>query len=168
MDFVKITRVDFHNDRQGKTFADVSDDPEQPFEELLEFLSDENRQRRMEESEMHHDRPALAGIVRELESKPEIDRFLAEAHPRKTKRFRQAVGVAVRMIMESRGWQKTGRKGSLGVRMKVAHHTETAGAYHNSGGLAYWFLRAERYEPISGRRFTTVKDRCAELKQSEN
>jgi hypothetical protein len=100
--------------------------------------------------------------VRELESQPEIDRFLASAHPRHTKRFRQAVGVLVRMIMEARGWRKTGRKGSLGVRAKVERRTSTAGAYHNTGGLAFWFLRAERYEPVSGQRFQTVKERCAE------
>jgi len=43
-------------------------DPEQPFDEVLEFFNNEDRQRRMEESEMHHDRPPLAGVVRELES----------------------------------------------------------------------------------------------------
>lgn len=166
MDSVTMTRDDFISDRQGKTFADVWDDPEQPFDELLEFLSREHRQRRMEESETHHDRPALAGVVRELESQPEIDRFLATAHPRQTKRFRQALGVVVRMIMEARGWRKTGRKGSLGVRAKVARHTETAGAYHNTGGLAFWFLRAERYEPVEGRRFRTVKERCSEMEDS--
>lgn len=168
MEFVNITRDDFHNDRQGKTFSDVREDPESPFDELLHFLSNESRQRRMEESETHHDRPALAGIVRELEAQPQIDRFLAQAHPRKTKRFRQAVGVAVRMIMEARGWQKTGRKGSLGVRAKIARHIESAGADHNSGGLAFWFLRAERYEPVNGRRYQTVKERCAELSQPQN
>lgn len=162
MEFVTITREDFVADRQGRTFADVCDDKEQPFDELLEFLNNEHRQRRMEESESHHDRPALAGVVRELESQPEIDKFLATAHPRRTKRFRQAVGVLVRMIMEARGWRKTGRKGSLGVRAKIGRRTNVAGAYHNTGGLAFWFLRAERYEPISGQRFRTVKARCAD------
>jgi hypothetical protein len=161
MESVTITREDFLADRQGRTFADVLDDGDQPFDALLDLLNNEHRQRRMEESEIHHDRPALAGIVRELESQPEIDKFLATAHPRRTKRFRQAVGVLVRMIMEARGWRKTGRKGSLGVRAKVERHTHAAGAYHNTGGLAFWFLRAERYEPISGQRFQTVKERCA-------
>ena len=41
--------------------------PEQPFDATLELFNDENKQRRMEESEIHHDRPPLAGIVRELE-----------------------------------------------------------------------------------------------------
>jgi hypothetical protein len=158
---VTITKDDFVNDRQGRTFADVLENPDQPFDELLVFFSDENRQRRMEEAETHHDRPALAGVVRELESQPDLDGFLATAEPRYAKRFRQSVGVLVRMIMESRGWRKTGRKGSLGVRTKTDAQTKSVGTSHNTGGLAFWFLRAERYEPESGLPFMTVKQRCA-------
>jgi hypothetical protein len=120
----------------------------------------------MEESEIHHDRPALGGVVRELESRPAIDRFLASQHPRRTKRLRQAVGVLVRIIMERRGWRKTGRRGSLGVRATVARGTATPGAYHNTGGLAFWFLRAERYEPHDGMRFQSVRERAQKLKCS--
>jgi len=159
---VKITWQDFLQDRQGRTFADVADDPEQPFGEVLEFFNDEARQRRMEESETHHDRPPLAGVVRELESLPAVDVFLASKHPRRTKRLRQAVGVVVRMIMERRGWRKTGRKGSLGVRAVVVPRTTTAGAYHNTGGLAFWFLRAERYERPEGMPFRSVRARRRE------
>jgi hypothetical protein len=138
----------------------VLNDPEQPFDDVLAFFNDSERQRRMEESEIHHDRPALAGVVRELEAQPSIDAFLSSKHPRRTKRLRQAVGVVVRIIMEQRGWGKTGRKGSLGVRAKVAKGTATPGAYHNTGGLAFWFLRAERYRPIDGKPFRSVKARA--------
>ncbi len=100
-------------------------DPEQPFDAVLDFFNDPGRQRRMVESEIHHDRPALAGVVRELESQPSVDDFLSSKHPRRTKRLRQAVGVVVRMIMNRLGWKKTGRKGSLGVRAKVAPRTAT-------------------------------------------
>jgi hypothetical protein len=168
MKCVTITRDAFIQDPQGRTFADVWDDSQYPFDELLELFNDADWQRRMEESETHHDRPALAGVVRELEAHPRIDEFLATAHPRRSKRFRQAVGVLVRMIMEKRGWQKTGRKGSLGVRAKTAKRTATPGAYHNTGGLAYWFLRAERYEPAQGRVYQTVKERCAELESTNS
>jgi len=156
---VRITRQDFLQDRQGRTFADVADDAEQPFSEVLAFFDDEARQRRMEESETHHDRPPLAGVVRELESLPAVDAFLASKHPRRTKRLRQAVGVVVRMIMERRGWRKTGRKGSLGVRAAVTPRTSTAGAYHNTGGLAFWFVRAERYQRREGMPFRSVRER---------
>lgn len=156
---VRVTRDGFLEDRQGKTFSDVLNDSEQPFGTVVEFFDDADRQRRMEESELHHDRSPLAGVVRELESQPLIDRFLGGVHTRRTTRFRQAVGVLVRMIMESRGWRKTGRKGSLGVRAAGAERTPL----HNSGGLAFWFVRAERYERPEGMPFRSVRERCQDL-----
>jgi hypothetical protein len=164
MSGVIITRQDFIKDRQGRTFADVLNDPEQPFDDILDFFNNESRQHRMEESEIHHDRPPLAGVVRELESQPRIDGFLSSKHPQRTKRLRQAVGVVVRMIMERHGWKKTGKKGSLGVRAKVSPGTTEPGAYHNTGGLAFWFLRAERYERPEGMSFPSVRDRRRKLK----
>jgi hypothetical protein len=154
-----VTRDDFVRDRQGKTFADVLSDPEQPFDDVLEFFNDPDRQRRMEESELHHDRSPLAGVIRELESQPTIDRFLAGSHMRRNTRFRQAIGVLVRMIMERRGWKKTGRKGSLGVRATGAVRAPA----HNTGGLAFWFVRAERYKRSDGMPFRSVTERCREL-----
>jgi hypothetical protein len=74
--------------------------------------------------------------------------------------------VVVRMIMERRGWKKTGRKGSLGVRAVVAPRTATAGAYHNTGGLAFWFLRAERYERPEGMPFRSVRERRREAESA--
>lgn len=155
-----ITRDVFLADPQGRTFADVVDDPEQPFVEVLEFFSDADRQRRMEESEIHHDRSPLAGVVRELEAEPAISRFLTGVHERRSKRLRQAIGVVVRIIMERRGWKKTGRKGSLGVR---AARTNTPTPRHNTGGLAFWFIRGERYELKAGMPYQSVRERCAEL-----
>jgi hypothetical protein len=154
-----ITRAQFLKDRQGRTFADVANDAEEPFNFVLEFFNDGDRQRRMEESELHHDRSPLAGVVRELESLPDINRFFEHADSRKSIRLRQAIGVLVRIIMEHRGWRKTGRKGSLGVRA-------TGGAEepaHNTGGLAFWFLRAERYELRAGMPFNSVRSRCSDF-----
>jgi hypothetical protein len=156
---VAVTREEFLADRQGKTFADVVNDKEQPFDVVLEFFCDGDRQRRMEESETHHDRAPLAGVVRELEAHADIDRFLAGAQIRRNARFRQAIGVLVRIIMERRGWRKTGRKGSLGVR--AAKTSETPA--HNVGGLAFWFIRAERYEPQAGMATPSVRERCKNL-----
>lgn len=163
MPSANISRTDFLDDRQGRTFSDIVNDPDCPFEEVLEFFRDKNRQRRMEESELHHDRAPLAGVVRELESHPAVNRFLAGVHTQRTNRFRQAVGVLVRMIMHHRGWRKTGRKGSLGVRATAAAGTPA----HNTGGLAFWFLRAERYEREDGMPFLTVRERCQELDSAE-
>jgi hypothetical protein len=158
-----VTRNDFLEDRQGKTFADVVNDPEQPFDNVLEFFGDADRQRRMEESELHHDRPPLAGVVRELESQAAIDRFFGDVHARRNTRFRQAIGVLVRIIMERGGWQKTGRKGSLGVRAAGASQSPA----HNTGGLAFWFVRAERYERCEGTAFRSVRERNQELESAE-
>lgn len=159
MSKVIITQNDFLSDRQGKTFADVVNNPALPFEDVLQFFSDAGRQRRMEESELHHDRTPLAGVVRELESLPALDHVFATADPGRSKRLRQAIGVVVRMIMERRGWQRTGKKGSLGVR--AAKVSETP--HHNTGGLAFWFIRAERYRQKDGMPFCSVRDRCEEL-----
>jgi hypothetical protein len=162
-----MTRKGFLEDPQGRTFSDVLDDPEQPFDEVLTFFSDPERQRRMEDSEIHHDRPALAGVVRELESLPAVERCLASQDPRRTKRLRQAIGVLVRMVMEQRGWKKAGKKGSLGVRAPVAKGERTPGVCHNTGGLAFWFLRAERYELAAGMPFLSVRERAREFEPLE-
>ncbi len=154
-----ITREKFLEDPQGRTFADIVNDPEQPFEAVLEFFNDPDRQRRMEESEIHHDRPPLAGVVRELESHPAIDRSLAETLTQRSKRLRQAVGVLVRIIMEARGWQRAGRKGSLGVRTnKISPEVN-----HNTGGLAFWFIRAERYIRSKGMPYQSPRERSQKL-----
>jgi hypothetical protein len=159
MSKVMIKRKDFLEDRQGKTFADVVHDAAQPFDEVLEFFNDANRQRRMEESELHHDRTPLAGVVRELESLPALNQLFTTVDSRRSKRLRQAIGVIVRMIMERRGWQKTGRKGSLGVRAAPASETP----HHNTGGLAFWFIRAERYKRVGGMPYRSVRQQNREL-----
>jgi hypothetical protein len=159
---ITITREDFLKDRQGRTFVDVLNDPTQPFGEVLEFFNNADRQRRMEESEAHHDRAPMAGVVRELESLPAINQFLGTVQAQRNQRLRQAIGVLVRMIMEARGWKKTGKKGSLGVRSSKATGTPS----HNTGGLAFWFLRAERYENEQGTKFSSVRKRCRELEST--
>jgi hypothetical protein len=157
---VTLTRDDFLTHSLGRTFSDVANDSKRLFDEVLDFFGDAERQRRMEDSEIHHDRPPLAGVVRELESLPSVNRFLSAVHPRRSKRLRQAIGVVVRIIMEARGWKTTGRKGSLGVRAPASPSQPS----HNTGGLAFWFIRAERYERLDGMPFRSVRDRGRELK----
>jgi hypothetical protein len=89
---ISITRDEFLADRQGRTFTDVATASERPFNAALEFFNDGDRQKRMDESEIHHDRAPLAGVVRELESLPAIHRFLSRIHPRRSQRYRQAEG----------------------------------------------------------------------------
>jgi phosphatidylserine/phosphatidylglycerophosphate/cardiolipin synthase-like enzyme len=157
---ITITRQKFQDDSQGRRFADVLRDEKLPFDEVLRFFNSEDRQRRMEEAELHHDRAPLAGVVREFEAQPAIHRFLGAFHPRRSLRLRQAVGVVVRMIMEQRGWKKTGKKGSLGIRAAA----QPKAPRHNSGGLALWFLRAERYELPDGMPYPSVRTRSREIK----
>jgi hypothetical protein len=164
---VSINRRSFAEDALGRTFSDVLNDPGQPFDQVLAFFNSRDRQRRMEESELHHDRPPLAGVVRELEDLADVDRFLASQPPARTKRLRQAVGVVVRMIMERRGWQKTGKKGSLGVRTTREANSALPGSCHNTGGLAFWFLRAERYRRPEGMPFRSVRARRDELETKD-
>jgi hypothetical protein len=160
---VIVTKQDFEKDRQGRTFSDVYSSSDIPFSEVLTFFNDADRQRRMIESELHHDRAPMAGVVRELESQPKIDQFLGQVHAQRTQRLRQAIGVLVRMIMEQHGWKKTGKKGSLGVRAKVTEKLPS----HNRGGLSFWFLRAERYEPATGMPYSTAASRHRSLHSSK-
>ena len=105
----------------------------------------------MTEAEAIHGRPALAGVIAELEVLPEVDRYFKGTDAHETTRFRQAVGVAVRVVMEDLGWKGTGRKGSLGVRAKVLAGTTRPGDYQNRpGSLSRWFTKAEHYEPRPG------------------
>lgn len=140
-----ITMQDFCSDIQGASFTDVVNDNRIVFQEWLDFFNDEARQIRLEDSETHHCRPALAGVIRELEQHHAFIDFLANNDAHTTRRGRQAIGVIVRIIMEMRGWKTTGRKGSLGQRTKVATGTQTPGAYYNTSGLSRWLTKAEHY-----------------------
>ncbi len=142
------TIADFLNDKQGKTFSDVTNDTRINFQKVIAFFVHPDRIRRLIESEIDHDRPPLAGLIIEFEMQPYVDNFLRLEDGHNTTRFRQAVGVLIRIIMVNNlGWSKTGKKGSLGKRAQVPPRTTTPGAYHNVKGLAIWFTRAERYEP---------------------
>ncbi len=141
---VKITKDDFLADPTGVRFRDVVDDPHVDFQAWLNFLNDPARQLRMEDSEEHHLRPALAGVIRELEQSPVFERYFLKSGSTGSARGRQAIGVIVRMIMERRGWHRTGRKGSLGQRLKSAEEGKLAS--HNTSGLSLHFQKAEHYQ----------------------
>lgn len=156
-----VTQQDFLADRTGSRYADVAKNSKTEFAKTLTFFSDAGRQQRMVEAEIHHDRPALAGVVLELEYEKWFDDFMRSNDGHDTYRLRQAIGVLVRMIMESLGFKTTGRKGSLGQRAKAAAGDTTPGAYHNTGGLSMWFTRAERYERPGGNPYKPASERTA-------
>ena len=153
----------FAEDDQGRRFADVMNDTRISFIAILEFFDEPDRQRRMVEAERDHDRPALAGVVRELEARPDVSQFFLVNGRHTTTRFRQAVGVVVKIVMRERGWRTTGRKGSLGVRSKATPATTGAENDHNTGGLALWFTRAERYDLATGTPYPSVAERAQRI-----
>jgi hypothetical protein len=84
---------------------------------------------RMVESETRDQNPALAGVIQEFESLPEVQSFFAQKSPIETVRFRQAIGVVVAIVMDGAGWEKTGRKGELCA----------------PSGCSMWFKASEHY-----------------------
>ena len=114
MDGVSVTRHDFLQDRQGNAFADFVNDPQTPFDTVLDFFGSEDRQRRMIESEIRDDRAPLAAVERELESQPSIRDFVSSKGPNSRKRLGQVVTVVVRMTMDRLGWENVSE--TVGMR----------------------------------------------------
>lgn len=157
----EITSEKFLQDSQGRTFRDVVDTYGEDFNLLLGFFSDEARQIRMEDAERHHDRPALAGVVRELENDTRFSLIRGQWNSSNARRLRQAIGVIVRIIMEERGWRKAGRRGALGQKLKKDQREGTV-MNHNTSGLSWWFCRVERFEKTGEEPFTKVGSRLPE------
>ncbi|MEI7837083.1 MAG: hypothetical protein WCK05_11840 [Planctomycetota bacterium] len=130
---VQLTRKEFLSDTHARRYRDVVDDPRIDFDNWLTFFSDPLRQRRLLDAEEHHDRSALAGVVRELEKDPAFNIFTTQKRD-DTRRHRQTIGVIVKLIMEGQGWRTTGTKGSLGNG--------------RPGGVSLFFGRAERYKRV--------------------
>ncbi len=136
-----LSKEEFLRDSQGAKFRDVTTSLGVVFDAWLAFFSDKNRQRRMEESEIHHDRPALSGVIKELERTSCFEVYLKKDPGPGTARGRQAIGVIVRLIMEKLGWKTSGKKGSLGRRDKKRGN----GFENTQSSLSRWFTMSERY-----------------------
>lgn len=80
----------------------------------------------MFEREQHHRRPPLAGVVREFEGDERIKKLCEGRTATQAVRFRQAVGVVVRLVLTKHEWLPASKRGSL-------------------TGLSKWFERTERY-----------------------
>ncbi len=144
-----ISVCDFLTDYRGRTFRDVVEDPELDFQQLLNFFNDETRQIRMEESEIHHDRPALAGVIRELENTDPFEMFFCDCYSEQSPRTRRAIGVIVCMVMEKRGWKASGQVYSLGHKIRRKDRKNQLQSYHNTSGLSWWFSKSKRfYHPV--------------------
>ena len=123
-----ITTTDFLADSTARCFRDVVESDPGLFERLIGFFDDATRQERMVKAVLRDRRPALAGVVVELEQQPWFDAHMRSTPDDDTKRLRRAIGVLVRIIIEMHGFRKTGRKGPL-------------------KGQSRWFGSAEMYEP---------------------
>lgn len=117
-----ITVETFLADPHAAKYRDVVDRDAEALDRVFTVLNDHQVVHDMT-SATRLDLPALQGAVGPIEADPVIADVLDG--PR-GQRFRQAVGVAVRLKMESLGFATTGRKGSV---------------------RAQRFSRAERYQP---------------------
>lgn len=96
---------DFNRDSHATKYRGEIDARPEAFDRLFGLLNDPANEQRLADAEMLG-LPALTGVVRFIEADPTI----AQALETGGNRFRQTVGVAIRLKMEQLGWRKTGRK----------------------------------------------------------
>ena len=113
---MNMTDDDFLAHKHGKWFWDLERGNSGIVREVLDFFQAPDRVRRMMESEVHHDRPALYGVVRELLHLPRLQtmELMEDAALRHRRRMAQFFGAVVKVVMEQHGWLPRGHKASLG------------------------------------------------------
>lgn len=135
-----VSMKDFIADDHGKKYADVVRDQRVSFQEVVDFFNLDDVRRRMEESETHHKRPPLAGAVVELEQLPTVKAFLEIEDAHTTMRFRQAIGVLVKLHMFDMGWLMDGkREEALGKRIPKQY-------VNTPSSLSKWITKARHYK----------------------
>ncbi len=110
-----ITLKEFTDDAQGRKYTDVLTAMGAELQAALGVLTRAEVQLRMLDAEEHHDRPALAGAIHDIEEQPTVKTLLATAPKNSRDRFKRAIGAAARIVMEGLGWKKTGRKSAIGA-----------------------------------------------------
>jgi hypothetical protein len=93
-----ITLEDFLADPHATRYRDVIQNFPEAFARLLQILNDPDQQAQLMAAEATYHHAALSGVVGVVEADERIAAALASAGGT---RFRQAVGVAVRMTMEA-------------------------------------------------------------------
>lgn len=124
----------FETATHGRRFLPVVNDPTVPARQVLHLLNDPQNLDGMAFVTENIDYPALGAIVKKLERIPEVDKYFRSTPSRDTLKFRQCVGMAVRLAMEGNGFRTTGKKGYI-------------------GSISDWFTRAEIFASSS---FTTI------------
>ena len=101
-----LSTEDFGRDPHARRYRDQLHNHPIAFKRLFELLNDPANEQRLIDAGSYG-KPALAGVVRFIEADPDIGTLV------ESDRFRQTVGVAVRLKMAKLGWQKTGKKGTV-------------------------------------------------------
>ncbi len=103
---LSLSAEDFTLDPHAAKYRDQLQAHRHAFERLFALLNDPANEQRLIDAELY-DKPALAGVVRLIEDDPDIATLV------ESDRFRQTVGVAVKLKMAKLGWRKTGKKGTV-------------------------------------------------------
>lgn len=98
------------------------------FSMVLRILNDPANEQRLQDAS-GHGRTALSGIERELTADPAVLAAIVDEDD--GPRFRQAVGVAIRLKMELLGWSTSGRRGPAG-----GNHFTKAEKYVRAEGIS--------------------------------
>ena len=103
---LRLSAEDFTLDPHAAKYRDQLQAHRDAFERLFALLNDPANEQRLIDAELY-DKPALAGVVRLIEDDPDIATLV------ESDRFRQTVGVAVKLKMAKLGWRKSGKKGTV-------------------------------------------------------
>lgn len=137
--------IDFLIDSHAAKYVVELESRPEAFERLFGLLNDPANEQRLVDAECHG-MPALTGVVRFIEGDPAIAGVLETGSA--ALRFRQAVGVAVKLKMARLGWVATGRKGAVrGAHYfaKAEHFAEAEFGEDENGeneGLSAYAIRA--------------------------
>ena len=101
---------DFKRDSHAAKYVIELDCRSEVADRLFGLLNEPANEQRLVDAEMLG-MPALAGVVRFLEGDPAIGEVL-DTDPASL-RFRQAIGVAIKLKMAKLGWRTTGTKGAV-------------------------------------------------------
>lgn len=121
----QLSQDDFAADRHAARYRKEFELHSAAMQRLLQLLNAPDSERRLQDAELRHGLPALAGVVEDVERDAAIEAVLRSGSD--GYRFRQTVGVAVKLKMARLGWRTTGRKGTV--------------------RRARYFTKAEHYEP---------------------
>jgi hypothetical protein len=106
----RLRPEDFSEDTHANRYRGELDVHTEAMRRLIELLNEPANEQRLLDAEAQG-MPALAGIVRFVEGDPEIEAVLQQGT--KGHRFRQTVGVAIKLKMNRLGWHTTQRKGAV-------------------------------------------------------